>query len=116
MYKLAKNEYIEDSQIYCCVEYLDDIAGELNEIPEVSRIEILGTTINAAFINSVLDNKVDFFVDENLDKVDSLFYNKKVIHPDSLDESDITVIPYGETGHKINERFTNKYRGRFVCV
>lgn len=113
---LVNNEYLEDSQIYRCIEYLDDIARKLNKILEASRVGILGTTINAAFVNSVLNNKVDFFVDENPDKVDSLFYNKKVIHPDSLDESDLTVIPYGETGHKINERFTNKYRGRFVCV
>lgn len=106
--------YIEDLQIYQCVEYLDRTATRLNEISSSSRIGVLGTTGSAAFVDSVLGERVAFFADENCNRVGSKFRNKEVLHPRSLNDSDLLIIPYGELGQRIKERLEKGYRGRFM--
>ena len=108
--------YIEDSQIYQCVEYLNSMVTKLNKISNNSRIGVLGTAVNAAFVDSVLGEKVVFFADENDNRVGSKFRNKEVLHPQSLDHSDLLIIPYGRSSQQIKERFQNEYKGRFVSL
>jgi len=108
--------YIEDLQVYQCVEYLNDMATKLNEISSSPPIGVLGTTANAAFVDSVLGERVAFFADENSDRVGSKFRNKEVLHPQSLDDSDLLIIPYGESSRRIKESFEKEYKGRFMCL
>lgn len=112
----ATIRHIKDLQIYECIRYLNDTAARLNEILNSSPIGVLGTTVNAAFVDEVLGNKVTFFADENCSRVGSVFRNKKVLHPQSLADSDLLIIPYGESCQPIKERFEKEYRGQFMSL
>lgn len=81
-----------------------------------SRVYVLGTTVNAAFIDSLLNNKMKAFVDENEEKVGRQLRSKPVAHPRSLGKEDFVVIPYGKSGQWIQERMEKEYTGNFLCI
>lgn len=53
---------------------------------------IFGTSIASTWISYELDNKIDFYVDEDEDRINKLFLNKKVYHPSELQNDWITYI------------------------
>ncbi|MFB0566233.1 MAG: class I SAM-dependent methyltransferase [Candidatus Aminicenantaceae bacterium] len=114
--KKIHNGYFEDSKIYSCVHYLEESTKRLRKLKTTARLGVLGTAVNAAFVDSVLGEKVVFFADENNYRVNSDFRNKEVLHPRCLDDSDLLIIPYGEASLSIKKRFENQYRGQFVCL
>lgn len=109
--------YCEDLHIYRCVEYVDCSGRKLRELAvPAGGVGVLGTSGTGAFVDSVLCSKVAFFVDENLNRVGSRFRDKDVLHPESLRESDVVIIPYGPLSHVIKGRFSREYRGQFMCL
>ncbi len=108
--------YLEDLEIYRCAAYLDNAASNFREIMSRGRIGVLGTTVNAAFVNSVLGSRIDFIVDENEKKVGTVFCEKLVKHPRSLIDTDLLIMPYGETSRQMKQRFEQKYNGQFICI
>lgn len=107
---------VEDLEIYRCIRHIDEVVRNLNDISTASRIAVLGTTVNAAFVDSILGEQLDYFADENPNRVGTKFRRKDVCHPSSLVESDSLIIPYEEMSHSIKERFSRRYKGQFMCV
>ena len=73
------------------------------------KAAVLGTTVSGAFVDSVIGNKNLFFVDENENRINKNFREKKVIHPSNLDPDITLIIPYGESNIKIKDRFSNYF-------
>jgi SAM-dependent methyltransferase len=105
----------EDLQIYRCVE---DLKKKKNRLEEISGTDmgVLGTTSNAAFVDSILGDRVSRFFDEMPDRAGSKFRQKDVLHPELLPREGSLVIPYGESGNRIKERFSGQYPGNFIVV
>lgn len=111
----------------CCVDeadthfetglaYLAGLAEGLNALEISGSMGVLGTTIDAAFSEYCLGNRASFFVDENPGKTGAFFHGKPVLHPRSLQERDVVVIPMGKSGEIIRQRFSRHYSGTYVCV
>ena len=106
----------KDRTIYECVDYLECVKEKLNQLKHSGNIAILGTTIEAAFASSVLGSVVKCYVDENPNKVGTLFNGLRVIHPRKLTDDDTVVLPYGPTAGNMKEKFETHYLGEFICV
>jgi SAM-dependent methyltransferase len=72
-------------------------------------VSVLGATGGAAFVDSVLGGDVLQFVDESAHRLGTTFRGKPVRHPRDLGPDDLVIIPYGESGVRIAERFHNQY-------
>ena len=72
---------------------------------------VLGTTTIAAFVDSVLGDRIQFFVDENINNEDggARFRGKRVVSPVSLDKSAHIILPYGVANQGIKKRFCRDY-------
>ena len=55
-------------------------------------------------------------MDENLSKVGETFRGKKIVHPENLNDTNHTILPFGKTGLMIQERFEKLYNGIFMVV
>jgi SAM-dependent methyltransferase len=95
-------------KIHCVKAKLENINNQ--------NLSVLGTTVNAAFVDEIIGKGVQFFVDENLSKIGETFRGKNVVHPKDLNDTNHTILPYGESGIKIQERFERLYRGTFTVV
>ena len=80
------------------------------------NLAVLGTTVNAAFVDEMIGQRIQSFVDENLSKIGKTFREKNVVHPKNLNDISHTILPYGESGIKIRERFEKLYGGRFTVI
>lgn len=105
-----------DDHLSVGLSRLAEVAESLEKLVISEAIGVLGTTIDAAFVDHCLDSHVAFFVDENPRKVGSTFHGKPVVHPRSIGEKDAVVIPMGATGETIRDRFSKQYLGYYVCV
>ena len=83
---------------------------KLDTISQKNRIEVLGTIVIVAFVDSVLGVKNGFFVGENTSRVGSPFRQKRVIHPSSLYPEVGLILPYYASNQKIKDRFTKEYQ------
>jgi SAM-dependent methyltransferase len=100
-----------------CLRDLDRKAERLRDIARRTQdAGVLGTTGSAAFVDSILGDRVSRFVDENPRRLDTTFRNKPVLHPSALRDSDAVLIPYGASGQEVRRRFAEQYRGRFIVV
>lgn len=97
------------------IEKINSIKEELKNINK-KNITVLGTTVNAAFVDEILGEQILFFVDENPSKSGKLFRGKKIKHPKDLNYSNYTILPYGGLGKIIKERFQKLYKGTFAVV
>ena len=105
-----ENNLFEDS-----IEIINHVKEELENIND-QNLAVLGTTVNAAFVDEIIDRRIHFFVDENLSKPDKKFRGKNVAHPYDLNDTSHTILPYGESGIKIKERFEKLYKGTFTVI
>lgn len=111
------NNNIEDKGIYQCIMDLNEKRAILNSISHDKSLCVLGTTISAAFVESVLRDRIQYFVDENVSRLRYNFRGKKVIHPRSMDKSDSLIIPYGPSNKGIKQRFSKNYNlKQFVTI
>lgn len=107
---------LPDGHLNDCLSRLADMSGQLSRLESEDRTGVLGTTIDAAFADYCLGNRVAFFVDENPKKVGTTFHGKPVLHPESIQNGDLVVIPMGIAGDSIRSRFANRYSGSYVCI
>jgi SAM-dependent methyltransferase len=108
--------YQEDIQIHESLRTLKRTAESLREIDDEGESTVLGTTINAAFVDSILKDRIAYFSDENPAAVGTRFRGKNVVHPSTVPKSDLMIMPYGEGGPRIVKRFSRSYEGRYRCV
>ncbi len=107
----------KDEAVLRCIDTIHRKADEITRMAEdVSAFGVLGTTSAAAFVDSVVSPRVRFFADENPKRVGLAFHGKPVVHPASLKDDDVLVIPYGGASKEISSRFAGKYKGRFICL
>ena len=97
------------------IETINRIKEELENIND-QNLAVLGTTVNAAFVDEIIGDRIQSFVDENLSKIGKTFREKNVVHPKNLNDISHTILPYGESGNKIRERFEKLYGGRFTVI
>ena len=81
-----------------------------------NQLAVLGTTVNAAFVDEVMGERIEYFVDENLLNRGKFFRGKHVVHPNSLNKNHRTILPYGQSGLSIKERFNSLYQGEFILI
>ena len=100
----------EDASIHRIIKYLNQVKQRLGSISQ-SKVCVLGTTTTAAFVDSILGKRIQFFVDENVnDKNDGVrFRGKRVIAPAVLDASAHLILPYGSANGRIKKRFARDY-------
>jgi len=107
---LKKDNTIEEN-----IQYLKKVSRKLERYSTTSKnIVVLGSTANAAFVNEILGEKISAFVDEHPGKVGKIYYNKKIISPSNLTDSDLILIPYKDTGKEIKERMMKQYKGEYI--
>jgi SAM-dependent methyltransferase len=108
--------YSEEFHLKTGLARIAEMAERLDQLTTFDALGVLGTTSEAAFISYYLGVRVSFFVDENPKKVGTDFQGKPVIHPKSVLEKDIIVIPMGKVGEGIRERLSKKYSGKYICL
>ena len=111
-----KNKYQNDKHLSSCCDYLYNVVSLLKNSFFKKPIGVLGTTLNAAFINNIIDDTIDFFVDENHTNVGKQFHGKKVIHPDMLDGSETILIPYGNSSKLIYDKLKKRIKNELICL
>ena len=101
----------EDESIFEAIKYLDKVKDRLRLISRSSKWCVLGTTTVAAFIDSLLGNQIEFFVDENIYSKEGgmRFRGKKVISPTALEKTARIILPYGFANQGIKKRFCREY-------
>ena len=97
------------------VNRLQAIADNVRTVKQDSLLA-LGTTMNAAFVDSLLGNRLAGFVDENQQRQEGFFRAKLVHSPKMLKPSDVILLPYGPSAVRIANRFRCEYQGQFICV
>jgi len=108
--------FSEDFHLNTCLSRISEMTERLDQLATFDALGVLGTTIEAAFVSHYLGTRISFFVDENPKKVGTSFHGKPVIHPQSIKEKDVVVIPMGATGEPIRVRFSTQYQGVYVCA
>ncbi len=111
-----RRELQADDSVGCALTHLDAMREKLESLSRDSRIGVLGTTIDAAFIDSVLDGGVAFFVEENEKKTGGRFHGKPILSPDEVAASDRVLLPMGEMAETVSARLSREYEGQYVCV
>ena len=109
-----KYKFIEDNVYEKAILKIKKIKNNLSNIPSKSLI-VMGTTVNAAFVEEILKKRVKFFVDEKVSKKEILFRNKKVISPKKLEKNDYTILPYINNKFLL-KKFKKKYKGNFYLL
>ncbi len=109
------SSYKEDNLFENNIEIINRVKKELKNIT-YDNLTVLGTTVNAAFVDEIIGRRIQFFVDENLSKPGKKFRGKNVVHPRKLNNTIHTILPYRESGIKIKERFEKLYKGTFSVV
>ena len=105
----------ENTLLHEITSYLSSMADNIRGlIGESNNFAILGTTIDASFAYHLIPDRVLFFVDENPKKVGTTFLGKPVLHPQSMAENDVVIIPMGKSGSHIQDRFSKQYSGIYV--
>ena len=113
--KKTGDNYVEDYVFEKNIKTLDRVKEKLGKITHDS-LSVLGTTMSAAFVDEVIGERIQFFVDENLSKIGGTFRGKKIVHPKNLNDTNHTILPFGRTGIMIQERFEKLYNGIFIIV
>jgi len=107
--------FVLDDTVEHTVEIVEDKRRKLLNISD-SGLSVLGTTVNAAYVDEVLQERIMFFLDENPEKIGTTFRGKKVLHPAQLNHNHHTILPYGVSGWMIEEKFKGLYKGSFTVV
>ena len=107
---------VTDDDLGAGLSQLAELAGRLERLVTSEVVSVLGTTIDAAFVDQCLGSRVAFFVDENPRKVGKTFHGKPVVHPRSVADNDVVAIPMGATGEAIRDRLSRQYPGSYQCV
>ena len=112
----VEKEMREDDTLQNCIHKLHDTAERLDQIDTRGPVGVLGTTVNAAYVDEYMNDQICFFSDENPEKVGIEFRGKHVIHPNSVDSSATVIIPYGNNSRNIEMRMRKLSKARYVCV
>lgn len=109
----APNAHVLDA-----LDYLQSFPERLKaaelKVGTCKNLYVLGTSLNAAISNSLLERGADGFVDENPAKLSGPFLGKPVIHPKDMTANDVVLLPYGNGNAIIAEKFRSAYSARVI--
>ena len=77
---------------------------------------ILGTTIEAAFVDEELGARTRFFVDENPERIGQTFRGRPVLHPADVTAGSSVLVPLGSQAERVAERLSATFPSRFVAL
>ena len=109
------DNHIKDQIFEHNIETIERILDQLVKMNQ-QNLAVLGTTVNAAFADEILGEKLTFFVDENLSKIGEKFRGKNIVHPKNLNHKNHTLLPFGESGINIKNKFDKLYNGTFSVI
>jgi SAM-dependent methyltransferase len=95
---------------------LDAMAQKVVDLMKDVGGNVLGTTIDAAFVASVLGKKLQDFVDEAPLPADARFLGRSVRHPATLAQHERTFVPLGSGAGAALRRLQGAYRGEFFLI
>lgn len=106
-----KNSKVYEKCIIKIRKIIDDLA-KFNK----KKLIVMGTTVNSAFVDEILFDKIKFFIDENLSNKKNIFRGKKVVHPNKLSKNHNIILPYTVSNKSILNKFKNIYKGKFFLI
>ena len=106
-----KNSKVYEKCIIKIRKIIDDLA-KFNQ----KKLIVMGTTVNSAFVDEILFDKIKFFIDENLSNKKNIFRGKKVVHPNKLSKNHNIILPYTVSNKSILNKFKNIYKGKFFLI
>lgn len=77
---------------------------------------ILGTTIEAAFVDEELGGRTRYFVDENPERIGQTFRGRPILHPQDVTAASCVLVPLGSQAVPVAERLSATYPARFVAL
>jgi SAM-dependent methyltransferase len=96
------------------IESMDATRNRLREMAStLGEYTVLGTTMEASFVHSLLPGKVTAFVDEDPHKVGNTFHGKPVFHPSGLSPRQHCILPLSSRAVHVLTRFEAEYKGHF---
>ena len=107
--------HLKDQTFEHNIETIERILDQLVKMNQ-QNLAVLGTTVNAAFADEILGERIDFFVDENLSKIGETFRGKNIVHPKNLNHKNHTILPFGKSGIDIKNKFYKLYNGTFSVI
>ena len=107
---INERPFESDESIHHAIQVIHENRDRLKSLPQDIALSVLGTTVTAAFVDSILMHGNKCFVDENIDNVQGIFRGKPVVRPDALDKSIHLILPYGQSNQKIKNRFIEQYK------
>ena len=110
---LAKHNYASDLEY--SVQYLNTFKLKINSI-KLKHLFVLGTTIEAALVNFLISDKIEGYIDENLNKDQLQFQNKEVRHLKFLKDNATLIVPYGLSGETIVKRIEKTRKLKYILV
>ncbi len=105
-----------DASFHAAVAALRNTAQKIRALQDKADLGVLGTTIEAAMTDSLLADRLAFFVDENPEKIGGTFLGKPVVHPRDVDPKFTVLLPYGDAAAAILQRFHALYPGRYIAA
>jgi 2-polyprenyl-3-methyl-5-hydroxy-6-metoxy-1,4-benzoquinol methylase len=113
---LRRPKLKKENSIHVTLRKIETMKQKIQAIDSSQNISVLGTAINAAFVDTLLPNGVHRFIDENPKQEGHSFRGKEIIHPNSLSAEESVIIPYGEFSSQIQKRIQSSYHGKFSCI
>jgi SAM-dependent methyltransferase len=98
------------------VRALDAIAQRTVAQVNSRTVNVLGTTIDAAFVGGVLGDKLADFIDEAPCPVDARLLGRPIRHPRTLAANECTVVPFGSRASALLQRLQAQYNGEFILI
>ena len=95
---------------------LTALAEQVRSFKPGASIYLFGSTIEAAFVQSLIADRVLGFVDENSARVGSKFHRKPVLHPSALKPADQCLVALGPVSKSLSERLSRDYPGEFSSL
>jgi SAM-dependent methyltransferase len=95
---------------------VERLANDVGLVSAEPNLAVFGTTIDAAFVDSLIPSKVMFFVDENPARVGIRFHGKRVESPSRLQKDSVCILPMEPHGEPLRARLSSMYEGVFHLV
>ncbi len=112
-FRLIESE--ADDEVRACLDHVAALARRLAAI-DAGPVAVFGTTIEAAFAESILGPRVSYFVDENPGRIGTTFHRKPVVHPASVSANDRVVVSLGGPGTEVARRLAATHAGTYLVV
>ena len=96
--------------------FLNKLKLKLIEKFKSNKYLVLGTTVNAAFVDEIINKNVNFFVDENFQSQNNFFRKKIIQHPKKLQNFHSVILPFVKSKNLMLKKFKTTYNGNYIKI